>query len=738
VVSVDKIVPCVDDQSREFKRKRLRTALRKVVDLPDGLTVHELGYVLEEAGFDHDDYTTPGSFANYKIENLRDEKNALREVLRKVAPPEYRVQKLVEDVENGDAGAADVLEHAKDFAKLPTHKRAAQKTRLREALGKELNLNDFRAAIRDAKEDAKREEIEEEGIPVISLSDRPSRQFVGEAKTALYDWNDPPTIFQRGTTPTHIEEDDQGRPVLTELPEAALDSYVHEAANFIRETDDGVRQVDLPKRHIQRIMETATFPPVEGIVEVPVMREDGSLLTEPGYDEESQLYFEPAPDLEVPDIPLDPSDEEVEQAVDTIWRPLQDFPFVDQASKANALALMLTPMIRSVLRDHNVPLAAVDATVQGTGKTLYVTVVSIVSTGRAAATMNAPDSDEEWRKQITAQLLQGASMIVVDNVRGRLQSSPLEQALTTSIWQDRVLGQSKQVEIPQRATWVATGNNIQPKGDMLRRVYPIRMDAEMERPWMGREFTIDDLETWTEDHRGELVAAALTLARAWFAAGRPEPAVEPLGSFEQWTRTVGGILEHARVDGFLGNLDTLYETVDHESAEWAGFLSAIQSYFEHEVKQGERSGPTFTSKELSNILRDAHGRDPKFRDADLDDILTHLPGYARQKLNRGEEIQRTLGNMFANRRGRRFGPDQHRVEVEFTRDRIKHWIVKSGRGEGVRTRKNESTESGHTSQLGTPPPTSEGNVGGGYSQSEVLTDSVDSSDAEEANDDPPF
>lgn len=673
-----KVVSYSDEQQREFKRKRLQTALQKAIDLPEGLTVQELGYVLEEAGFEHDDYTTPNPFPKYKIENLREDRDAIEEVLREIASPEYRVERLVEDVENGDAGAAAVLEHAEDFARLSARKRAVQKNRLRESLGKEINLNDFRKAVSEAKEDVKREELEEEDVPVISLSNRPSRQFVSEAKTALHDWNDPHIIFQHGTAPTHIEEDDRGQPVLTKLPIAALDSYVHEAANFIQKTESGVRQVDLPKRHVQRIMETASFPPLEGIVEVPVIREDGSLLTEPGYDEDSRLYFEPAPDLEVPDVPLDPTAEEVEQAVKALRTPLQGFPFVDQESEANALALLLTPIIRSVLRGHNAPMATVDAPVQGTGKTLYVTVVSIISTGRSVATMKAPSSDREWRKQITSQLLKGVSMIVVDDVKGQLQSTSLEQALTTNTWQDRMLGKSKQVELPQRATWVATGNNVRPAGDMLRRVYPIRMDAEMERPWMGREFEIDDLETWTKNHRGKLVAAALTLVRSWFATGRPEPSVDPLGSFEHWTRTVGGILEHAGVEGFLGNIDTLYETVDHESAEWASFLSAIQSYFKRKAEQEDRRDSTFTSKELSTLLQDAHSPKPKSHDSDLNDILTHLPECARQKLSRGDEIQRTLGNMFANRRGQRFGSEQHRIEVKFTQDRVKHWIVRSG------------------------------------------------------------
>ena len=730
---MDNVVPVSDQRGREFKEKKLRTALQVTgLDIPNDFSVQELGYVFETAGLDHDRYIVTSGLSDPKRSELIDAKGAMQEAIWEIAGPEYRVRNIVSEVEAGNMGAPCVLEHARDFAQLPASKFAAHKSRLKDELGSDLNLNDFKKAVREAEKELKRKDIESEGRPVITLSGRPSREPIREAKTALHRLNDPPKIFQRATDPVHIDQDDQGRPVITELPEAVLDSYIHQAANFIRESDDGVRQVDLPKRHVQRMMETMSFPALESIVEVPVMREDGSLLTEPGYDEASKLYFEPAPGLKIPDISLNPTDEEVEKAINTLWKPLQDFPFVDQSSRANALGLMLTPMIRPLLRDHNVPLAAVDATVQGTGKTLYVAVVSIVSTGRPAATMNAPDSDEEWRKQITAQLLQGASMIAVDNVRGRLQSAPLEQALTTSVWQDRVLGQSKQVEIPQRATWVATGNNIQPKGDMLRRVYPVRMDAEMERPWTGRDFEISNLREWTKEHRGKLVGAALTLARSWVSAGKPEPGVELLGSFEEWTRTIGGVLEHAGVEGFLGNLESLYETVDQETAEWAGFLRAIESYFAHEVGEGDREDPTFTSKELADTLRETHGREPKFRDRDLDDMITHLPGYALQRLNRGEEITRTLGNMFANRRGRRFGRDQHRIEVAFTRNRVKHWIVRSGSQEGVRDGEDESNESGSTSGLGNHPPTLGKNVGGGF-EDQGSIDSLDSS-----SDDPPF
>ncbi len=643
------------------------------------------------------------------------------------AAAKERVDEVIEQVQEEDAGAALIFEHLADFARLDTTDFAVAKDRVSDVV----NLNDFNQAVRQ-----KRREVEEEDFqrqserPTVQVSGRPGREVVDEAKEALHDWNDPPTLFQRGTEPAQIAVDDQGRPIIRELPEPVLDDRLDRAANFYRSTKKrGAVRADLSKRYVQRIRETIDLPPLDSIVEVPVLREDGSVLDEPGYDESSRLYYRPDESLDVPEVPDDPTGEEIERAKGTIWKPLQDFPFVNQASKANALALMLTPIVRPQLGAQNVPLAVVDATVQGTGKTLLVNVVSLTATGRTAATMNAPDGDEEWRKQITAQLLQGASMIVVDNVRGRLQSAPLEQALTTALWQDRVLGKSQQVELPQRATWVATGNNVQPHGDMKRRVYPIRMDAEMERPWKGRDFSIDNLKKWTRQHRGELVAALLTLARGWQSAGRPEPDVELLGSFEEWTRTVGGILQHAGVEGFLDNLETLYEQTDEETAEWAGFLQSLYTYFHVENVQGNREDPTFTSKELGRLIQDSYNGNPDFRSEHMEDVIDHVPDYILQKLNRGDPISRTLGNMFAHRRGRRFGPEQWRVEVSTTKDRTKQWIV---RGE---PKKNESNESSNTPARGnTPHPVDKG--GGSPQKNGMDPDSLDSSEV--PRDDPPF
>ncbi|MEP6776378.1 MAG: hypothetical protein ABJA50_12355, partial [Chloroflexota bacterium] len=92
----------------------------------------------------------------------------------------------------------------------------------------------------------------------------------------------------------------------------------------------------------------------------------------------------------------------------------------------------------------------------------------------------------------------------------------------------------------------------------------------------------------------ELLAALLTISRAWFADGKPQAEVPALGSFKAWARTVGGILAHAGVEGFLQNLNMLYEQNDEETAEWEGFLVAWYNAF------GER---TVTVADICSALR---------------------------------------------------------------------------------------------------------------------------------------
>lgn len=133
------------------------------------------------------------------------------------------------------------------------------------------------------------------------------------------------------------------------------------------------------------------------------------------------------------------------------------------------------------------------------------------------------------------------------------------------------------VRLPVRCGFLATANNPVLSDEMTRRSVRIHLDSGLEYPEEGRDFRHPDLLAWARERRGELIWAALTLGRAWVAAGRP-PAPRKLGGFEAWSEVVGGIFYHAGVDGFLCNLEGLREAGQDTSQ--TDFLRAVHARHE--------------------------------------------------------------------------------------------------------------------------------------------------------------
>ena len=88
------------------------------------------------------------------------------------------------------------------------------------------------------------------------------------------------------------------------------------------------------------------------------------------------------------------------------------------------------------------------------------------------------------------------------------------------------------------AVFFASGNNMVFQGDMARRVVPIDLDPKIERSEERDNFRYSPLLPWILKERPRLVVAALTILKAYFAAGCPFQGVKPLGSFEEWSRLV--------------------------------------------------------------------------------------------------------------------------------------------------------------------------------------------------------
>ncbi|MCE5311474.1 MAG: bifunctional DNA primase/polymerase [Acidobacteriales bacterium] len=504
----------------------------------------------------------------------------------------------------------------------------------------------------------------ERSLPTIVASDRELRDVSSDVIEALRAANNPPELFVRTGQMVNVAQDEDGRHSIREVTEAFLRGRMSRCANFCRVWGrEGMKSQSPTNPPIDVVRDVLAlssvewqFPALETVTEAPLLRPDGTVLLTPGYDALTRVFYPPNPDLPNLQVPDDPITDEITEAVVTLDEALEGFPFVDEASRANAYAMLLTPMLRRAVFG-NVPIALIDAPEAGTGKSLLAELVAIIHTGVAAAMKPTPSRDEEeWRKTLSAVLLVGNALTIFDNITYRLDSPSLALAVTASTWTDRLLGQTRTITVPQRTTWIATGNNIMLGGDIPRRCYWIRLDARTPQPWQRSGFRIPDLRQWARDNRSRLLSALLTMSRAWYSAGRPESKAPILGSFEHWSRIVGGILSYAGIEGFLSNLESLYEQSDPSHQQWEAFLDAIYDQFE---------GDSFTAHELVELIRQG------------EPISKSLPDDLPDEERKGNSFQRRIAHAFRQRHERRYGPfGLHLVKAGEARNKVVLWQVK--------------------------------------------------------------
>jgi hypothetical protein len=410
--------------------------------------------------------------------------------------------------------------------------------------------------------------------PAIDAGDEDLPRVAAAAWSALLEANTPAVIFRHGGWPAWIEHDDDGVPVIRPLTPDRLRHRLARVADWYRIRRDE-RRPAMPPESVVRDLLARPDPPLPilaRVVEAPVFAADGTLQTAPGYHAAGQTYYEPAAGLVVPAIPSHPSAADV--AASRRWllqELLGDFPFTGDAELAHALALLLLPFARALI-DGSTPFHLIEKPAPGTGASLLASVLVYPSLGRSAPALTEGRDEDEWRKRIAAMLRGGRPVVLLDNLRRRLESAALCSAITAPVWEDRVLGATEMGRWPVTCAWIGTGNNPSLSDELARRTVRIRLDAREDRPWLRTGFRHPDLLAWAAGHRGALVHAALVLIRAWLHEGRPAGG-GILGMFESWSRVMGGILAVAGVPGFLGNLDALYQESDEEGSQVRGFLA---------------------------------------------------------------------------------------------------------------------------------------------------------------------
>ena len=275
------------------------------------------------------------------------------------------------------------------------------------------------------------------------------------------------------------------------------------------------------------------LPKVVGVTTVPTMRPDGTILDTPGYDEATQLWYEPDPYLHVPRI--GETKEEAQAALEKLDALLDGYPFVTQLDRSVVLAMLIAPVVRGAFdvgpgchtRAHEV----------AQGKSHLANLIAAILTGKPCPVAPYVEEEREVEKTLDALILAGVPIVSIDNCTHDVGGARLCQMVEQQVVFVRILGKSEVPPCEWRGTLLTNGNNVDVVGDYTRRSLQTNLDAGVESDQVHlRKFKFDPIRVVLKD-RGTYVAAALTVARAFRATGaRVE--CDPVASYGRWSRIV--------------------------------------------------------------------------------------------------------------------------------------------------------------------------------------------------------
>lgn len=412
-------------------------------------------------------------------------------------------------------------------------------------------------------------------------------EVVEEAVQALHAMGG---VYQRGPCIVRVGRDvsegalDQEPPGLRVLKPAALRVEMSRSARWVKcsETSEGTKYTPTlpPDWAVDAIIAHNELPfrRAVGISEIPILRPDGRLHREPGYDTSTGWIYEPPRGFLLKDStgPLD--QRRAAECYRRLCEPFLDFPFSQPCHMSAAISCLLSIVARPAI-DGPVPLFPFLSTTPKSGKSLMVESIHLIATGREVARLQPGTTEEEIEKRVTGIALAAIPVVLFDNLTGSFGGPTIDAVVQARMYGGRVLGGNEQVQIPIRTIWTVTGNNLGIKGDLAQRVIPIQLAPEDEQPELRTNFRIWDLRAYVRDPemRGEMLTAAFDLLRAHALAGRPLHST--FGGYQDWNTVIRSALVWAGAPDPFGGVSQLAEEADERKGHMQALLAVWHEAF---------------------------------------------------------------------------------------------------------------------------------------------------------------
>ncbi len=315
----------------------------------------------------------------------------------------------------------------------------------------------------------------------------------------------------------------------------------------------------LPPTVARTLMKQFTFReqirPLEGIhlMTLPVMRKTGEVeWLPPGYDAESRIYTVETLKYEM--------DWGLERGRDFIRGWCQDYPWMraDSESPDSPLemnrsysahvAAMVGAYCRAMVPPGALrPMVFYVSNQSGSGKSTCAHMALIPVFGYVPAN-DLPRDDGELNKELAAAAQDYLPFLFLDDVGGMISSTKLNRFILAPVHGGRILGLPKRFQAPNVTQVFATGNHVTGSADIARRALVVEMFYAGDVKTRKFPRPINPFLLAATEVRMGFLSALCSLVKHWAAQPldrRVPSSLEPMGSFEEWSKLIASIVMHA-------------------------------------------------------------------------------------------------------------------------------------------------------------------------------------------------
>lgn len=270
-----------------------------------------------------------------------------------------------------------------------------------------------------------------------------------------------------------------------------------------------------------------------------------------------------------------PHDVPLAEAVQDLGDLLKDFSFETESDRARTMAMLLTiPMVDGgLLRGESVPLFVIEADQSQAGKGYLAKIAAAIVKQEPPPLSPRRGGVGGFDEDFDAALLRGHSCILLDNIRGRIDSTHIESFFTAdSEFLCRVPHRANLPVDARRYVVFLTSNGFETSPDLENRIIRIRLRKQPEE-YRFSEYPEGHLLQRVRKHQPYFHSCILAVLKNWMLQGF-KTTRESRHAFRGWTRPLDWIIRHTFKDVICGRLlDELHKASSLGSAEKLGFQS---------------------------------------------------------------------------------------------------------------------------------------------------------------------